>query len=137
MDKIKQFINKYKEEILYLFFGGCTVFINVVVYYISAHVFELSTEVSNIIAWLVAVIFAYITSKMWVFESKTWDKQTILLEIPSFFMCRIITGVIDVIIMFVFVEKLHLYDMIVKIISNVIVIILNYLASKFMIFKKK
>lgn len=137
MDKIKQIVNQYKEEILYLFFGGCTVLVNIIIYYISAHIFLLSTVTSNVIAWLVAVVFAYITNKLWVFKSKSWNKSTILSEIPSFFTCRVITGLMDIAIMFIFVDKLYFNDMIVKIISNIIVIILNYLASKFVIFKKK
>lgn len=137
MNKIKQIIDKHKEAISYLFFGGCTVLVNVIIYYISAHIFLLSTVTSSVIAWFVAVVFAYITNKLWVFKSKSWSKSTILSEIPSFFTCRVITGLMDIAIMFIFVDKLYFNDMIVKIISNIIVIILNYLASKFVIFKKK
>ena len=137
MNKTKDILNKYKESILYLLFGGCSVIVNIVVYYISAHIFELSTVISNIIAWIIAVIFAYITNKIWVFESKSWNKEVIFDEVPSFFTFRIITGIIDIAIMFIFVDKLYFNDMIVKVISNIIVIILNYLASKFIVFKKK
>ena len=96
----------------------------------------MKTVISTVIAWIVAVIFAYVTNKLWVFESKSCEKQVLAKEILAFFVCRILTGVLDIVIMAVFVDILHFNDMVTKIVSNVVVIILNYIASKFFIFKR-
>lgn len=133
---MKELILKYKSLLSYLFFGGCTTLINLVTYYLSAHVFNFSTVVSTIVAWVVAVIFAYITNKIWVFECKSWERNVLIKEISSFFACRLLTGLLDIIIMAVCVDILHFNDLIIKILSNVVVIVLNYIASKLVIFKR-
>ena len=92
---------------------------------------------STIIAWVFAVIFAYITNKLWVFNSKSFDVTTLKHEIPTFFAARILTGILDVIIMYVAVDVLHMNATIWKLISNILVVILNYTTSKLVIFKKK
>ena len=131
-----ELLTKYKSLISYAFFGVCTTVINLVAYYLCSHILSLTTVVSTVIAWIVAAIFAYVTNKLWVFECKSWEKQVLIKEIPSFFACRILTGVLDIAIMAIFVDVLHFNDMLMKIISNVLVIILNYIASKFLIFKR-
>ena len=128
---------KYKDIIAYLFFGGLTTLVNIVCYYICAHVLKMATIPSTIIAWVLAVLFAYVTNRKWVFHSKVTGKKEILNEMMSFFGCRIATGIIDLLIMFVFVDLCHFNDLIIKIIANIIVIILNYVASKLLVFKKK
>ena len=131
-----ELLTKYKSLISYAFFGVCTTVINLVAYYLCSHILSLTTVVSTVIAWIVAAIFAYVTNKLWVFECKSWEKQVLIKEIPSFFACRILTGVLDIAIMAIVVDVLHFNDMLMKIISNVFVIILNYIASKFLIFKR-
>jgi len=131
------FLKKYKDIILYLFFGGCTTIINVLVYYIFAHIINFSTIVSTLVAWLVAVLFAYITNRKWVFNSGNIEKKDILSEFFSFIICRLGTGVIDWGMMITFVDFFKFDDIIIKIISNIIVIILNYIMSKLIIFKKR
>lgn len=128
---------KYEEIILYGFFGVCTTIVNILTYYVFAHIFNFSTVLSTIIAWIVGVLFAFVTNKIWVFKSKKWDKSIIVKEILSFFSCRLFTGLLDIVIMYLFVDVLSFNDMIIKIISNIIVIILNYIASKLIIFNKK
>ena len=103
----------------------------------SFNVTELSNVISTIIAWILAVLFAYFTNKIWVFDSKSFDKNVLIKEIPAFFGCRLATGVLDVVIMFLAVEIAHSYGTVWKIISNILVIIINYIASKLIIFKKK
>ena len=137
MNKIKELIIKYKDIILYGIFGVLTTVINVVVYYLFAKVFLCGTAVSTVIAWILAVLFAFVTNKKWVFDSPSWDKNTVEKEIISFFSCRLLTGLLDLIIMMVFVDVLHFNDIVIKVISNIIVIVLNYIASKLIIFKKK
>lgn len=131
---LKKLYNKYKDVIPYLFFGVCTTVINVVVYWLMAHPLGMGTTISTLIAWLVAVIFAYVTNRKWVFHSKAKKRNEILEEIGSFFTCRIGTGIVDWVIMLLFVDLIGFNDVIIKFLANVIVIILNYIASKFIIF---
>ena len=137
MKKIKEMCDKYKEIIAYLFFGMLTIVVNLIAYYICAHIFILKTIPSTVIAWFCAVVFAFIANKLWVFKCKSESKSALYKEITNFFVYRVLTGLLDILIMYVFVDKLLFYDMIVKILSNILVIILNYLASKFVIFRKK
>lgn len=133
---LKKWIINYKDVILYLFFGGCTTGINIIVYWICARFLGIGVTTSTVIAWFFAVLFAFFTNKSWVFGSKSWENNIVKREIFSFFICRIATGIIDVMIMIVTVGLLHWNDIIMKVISNVIVIVLNYMASRFIIFKK-
>lgn len=135
MEKLKELFLKYKSFILYVFFGGCTTLVNIISYAICARCFSMGTVSSNIIAWILAVTFAYITNRTMVFESKANDTTSIIREIISFFSCRLLTGGLDLLIMYVFVDIVGANDLIMKIISNIIVIILNYVASKLLIFK--
>lgn len=136
-DKIIELLKRYKAVILYLVFGGITTIINILTYAIGYQMLGLGNMVSNIIAWLLAVIIAYITNKLWVFESKSLDIKNLVHELISFFSCRIITGVIDLIIMYVVVDCMHLNAIVMKILANFIVIVSNYFASKYLIFKRK
>ena len=135
-EKLIDLWKKYKELVLYLVFGVGTTVINIIAYYVCAHPLRINTVVSTCVAWVLSVLFAYVTNKIWVFESKGTDVGVIIKEIVSFFSCRLLTGFLDVALMFVFVDVLSFNDMWMKIISNVIVIVLNYVASKLLIFKK-
>ena len=151
MKTIKELILKYKELIVYVIFGGLTTVVNLVVFTLSGMV--LGDErylISNIIAWFAAVIFAYITNKLWVFESKSWDIRVLLKEIPSFFAARVLSFLIEEAGLFVFVDLLSFKDISLKILSfelggeliakavlAVIVVVLNYVFSKLVIFRKK
>ena len=132
---IKQYWDKYKDVILYLVFGVFTTVVNIVSYWFCAHVLGTSVMAATVIAWALAVFFAYVTNRSMVFHSSAAGKGEILKEIGSFFACRLGTGVVDWVIMFVFVTVLHFNDMIIKIAANFIVIVLNYVLSKFVIFK--
>lgn len=134
---LKQLFIRYKEMILYLFFGGCTTLVNIIVYYICAHLLLLATVPATVIAWILSVAFAYVTNRIYVFESRSRGLVAILREIGAFVSCRLLTGVMDLAIMYICVDLLHFNDLIIKIISNVLVIVLNYVASKLLIFRKK
>lgn len=131
---IQKICEKYKDIIPYLFFGVCTTVVNIVGYWLMAHMLQLSTIVSTIIAWVIAVFFAYMTNRKWVFHSAASTKKAVMREIISFFSCRIGTGIVDWFCMWLFVERLHVNDVAVKTAANVLVIILNYAASKLVIF---
>lgn len=128
---------KYESLISYAFFGVCTTIVNIVAYYLFAHILKFGTASSTAIAWFLAVLFALITNKIWVFKSKSWEKDVLIKETISFFSCRLLTGLLDILIMIVFVDVLHFNDIVIKVISNILVIILNYVASKLIIFNSE
>lgn len=134
---MNQLFKKYQQPILYLFFGVCTTAVNIITYYISAHILFLSVILSTCLAWIISVIFAYITNKWWVFGSKNLHLKAVIQEFTSFIGCRLFTGACDLLIMFIFVDCLGISDLFVKIASNVLVVILNYIFSKLIIFKRK
>lgn len=134
---LKKIIENYKDVIPYMFFGVCTTLVNVVAYWVCAHMFDMKTMASTIIAWALAVLFAYLTNRKWVFRSEAKTIVEIAKEIVAFFGCRLATGMVDWACMFFFVELLSWNDVIIKFAANVLVIILNYFASKLLIFRKK
>lgn len=135
--QITALLRKYRHVLLYGIFGVLTTVVNIVVYWVMAHLLHLTTTPSTLIAWVVAVLFAYLTNRKWVFDSQAQGNKQILAELISFFLCRIATGVVDWLCMFVLVDLLHLNDVLIKAAANVLVIILNFIASKWLIFKKK
>lgn len=128
---------KYQDIVPYAVFGVLTTIVNIAVYWFAAHLLTLSVMLSTVLAWIAAVLFAYITNRKWVFHSQAEMPDEILKEILSFFACRLATGVVDWGCMFIFVDLLHLNDVIIKAGANVLVIVLNYIASKLVIFKNK
>lgn len=133
----KEIYLKYKEQIAYLFFGIMTTVINFVVYFVLTNVFETNEFVANSIAWVVSVAFAFITNKLFVFESKNFNTKTLFKEITGFISARIASFGIEMIIMYIGISLLLINDIFVKIASNVVVIITNYVLSKLIIFKNK
>ncbi len=128
--------NRFKDVIPYLFFGVCTTMTNIVVYWLCSHVLHLGTMPSTVTAWIISVLFAYITNRKWVFRSTAESFSEILRELSEFFLCRLATGFVDWGCMYIFAEKMGLNDVMIKTLANVLVIILNYIASKLIIFNK-
>lgn len=138
---MKRIINlyvSYKEVINYLIFGVLTTFVSLVIYYALTltmldpnNGYEL--QIANILSWIISVLFAYVTNRKYVFESKN---SNVLKELSCFFGARVITLIMDMFIMFVGVTLLKSNDKIFKLISQLIVIISNYLFSKMFVFKK-
>ena len=140
MNKIKEMVKKHWDVISYLFFGVCTTIVNWVSYFLLYNVFHVYNVVSTIIAWVLAVVFAFITNKLWVFNSKSFERKILFHEIWTFLTARVLTGLIDVLIMFLAVDVGGMNDTFWstfwKIISNVIIVVLNYIFSKLIIFRK-
>lgn len=134
---MKALLQKYRGLILYGVFGALTTAINIAAYALCYRVLGVPNVPSNIVAWIVAVLFAFITNKLYVFESKSLERGTVLRELMSFVAARLATGLMDLIIMFVGVDVLHGPDLLIKVGSNVLVIILNYVLSKLVVFRKK
>lgn len=135
MKDILGLIKKYKSLISYVFWGICTTVINIAAYYLLYDLLNVANVPSTIIAWIIAVVFAYITNKIFVFDSRSFEIKKIAREMISFFGCRFLTGVMDVAIMYFAVDIFELNAMLWKIISNILVVILNYIAGKLIVFK--
>lgn len=133
---MRQLYFKYKKMIRYLIFGILTTLINIITYGVATRWFLISASWSTIIAWVISVLFAYVTNGRFVFESKAniWSEK--IREMLQFFSCRVATGVLDLAIMYIFVDLLNMQDILIKCGSNIIVIIANYAASKRIVFKK-
>ncbi len=134
--KVLNFYSRYKGIIKYIVFGALTTVINVVVYHLLYNTLALPNTLSVIVAWLLSVAFAFVTNKLFVFESKSRDKKVVTKEAFEFFVCRLATGVLEVALMFLLVDILMLNGTLMKLLTNVIIIILNYIASKLVIFRK-
>lgn len=126
-----------KSIILYCIFGAITTAVNILTYTVCYQYFLIRNVYSNVIAWILAVMFAFISNKLWVFESKSCESSAFLSELSSFFLCRVATGLLDLLIMYICVDQLSLNAFIMKILANTIVIVLNYVASKMLIFKSE
>lgn len=146
MNQIKELLRKHKALIAYAFFGALTTLVNIVTYGVCTW-FGMSTGWANALAWVLSVLFAYLTNRRWVFESENSSRSAVMKEFASFVACRLGTGVLDQVIMVLGVDVLgpkiipepyaYLWSLGLKIASNVLVIILNYVFSKLIIFKKK
>lgn len=134
---IRRLFEKYQDKILYLVFGALTTAVNTGVYWFCAHPLGIPVLPGTMIAWFAAVVFAYLTNRRWVFSSEASTPKEYIREIVSFFLCRLGTGLLDWVLMFLLVSRLHLNDLAVKIGVNILVIILNYVASRLIIFRKK
>jgi len=134
---IKKHFEKYKSVISYLFFGVLTTLVNIVTYNSLYYKLDVSNVKSNIAAWVLAVLFAYITNKLYVFNSRSWGPSYLFREIFLFFSARFITGLIDTAIMYIAVDLMGQEAFVWKLLTNIIVVVLNYVASKFLIFRNK
>lgn len=137
VEKIISLIKKYWDIVVYLFFGVLTTVVNYVVYLPLYNIVGLSATLSNCLAWIVAVAFAYLTNKPFVFKSHDWSSKTVVPELTKFVVCRLGSGFAETAIIFITVDLLMLNGNIMKLITSVLVVILNYVASKLVVFRKK
>lgn len=136
MNKIRMLIRKHYDILSYLFFGVLTTAVNYVVYLPCYNLLHLSASLSNVIAWAAAVAFAYVTNKPFVFKSHDWSAQTVLPELGKFVGSRILSGALETGMIFVTVDVLFWDGNVMKLVTSVLVVILNYVASKLLVFKK-
>ena len=137
MEKLKTFVQKHWEILSYLFFGGLTTLVNLAVYLPLYNWLHISATLSNVIAWVVAVAFAFVTNKPFVFGSHDWSAKVVLPELTKFVGCRVGSGFAETAIIFVTVELMNWNGNLWKILTSVLVVILNYIGSKLLVFKKK
>ena len=133
---LKRLILKYWDILSYLFFGGLTTVVNYVVYLPCYNRLGISAAVSNVIAWAAAVLFAFLTNKPFVFKSHDWSAKTVWPEFTKFVGCRIGSGALETVIIFVTVDLLCWNGNWMKLATSVLVVILNYFASKLLVFRK-
>ena len=135
--KIKSLVVQYWEVLSYLIFGVLTTVVNYLVYLPIYNLLGLSAALSNAIAWVVAVAFAYLTNKPFVFKSHDWSAKTVIPELTKFVGCRVASGAAETMILLVTVDLLHWNGNIWKLVTSVLVVVMNYIASKLVVFQKK
>lgn len=131
------FYKKNKSVLLYLFFGALTTFFSIAIYYIFGTVFELNEHIANVISWICAVTFAFVTNRIWVFNAPTKTLKELFVQGRNFYGGRLFTLGVEEIILLVFITLLKFDKNIVKIIAQVVILVLNYIVSKMFVFRKK
>ena len=137
MEKLKALFLKYYDVMIYLVFGVLTTVVNYMVYLPCYNLWNFTASQSNVIAWVVAVAFAFLTNKPFVFHSHDWSPKVVMSELTAFVGTRVCSGGLETLIIFVAVDLLGLNGNIWKVVTSVIVVILNYIGSKLIVFRKK
>ncbi len=137
---MKKLYRKHEEIINYLIFGVLTTIVSLISYLLFANILftvknDLTVQISNILSWICAVTFAYITNKKYVFKSNIKGKKQ-LKEAGSFYLARLFSLIVDMFMMYILFSIIHMDDTIAKLIVQVVVVILNYILSKIIVFKK-
>ncbi len=137
MKKILKLIEKHWDMVAYLVFGVLTTAVNYLVYLPLYNWVGLSAAVSNAIAWVFAVAFAFLTNKPFVFKSHDWSLKTVMPELGKFLGCRIGSGLMESAIILLTVDMMRFDGNVMKLVTSVLVVILNYVGSKLLVFRKK
>ena len=143
MDKLKALLRKYKEPVSYLLFGGLTTVVSWLTYALGAGPLALGVTPANIFSWVCAVSFAFVTNKLWVFDSKSWAWPGWLREAAAFVAGRLFSGAVELgglpLLMWLGLDQalFGIEGLAAKVVVSVVVIILNYFLSKFLVFRKK
>ena len=136
MEKIRALIQKHYEFLSFVFFGGLTTVVNYLVYIPCLYLLGLSATLSNVIAWPVAVVFAFVTNKPFVFRSHDWSAKVVWPELGKFVGARLVSGGIETAIILVTVDLFHWNGIVMKLVVSVLVIVMNYLGGKLLVFRK-
>lgn len=137
MNLFIDFLKRYRSIVVYLILGVLTTAINYAVYLPLHNILHLYAAVSNIIAWVAAVIFAFVTNKQFAFCSNDWSWRVVIPEVCKFTGCRLLSGLLETLSLLVFVDLLEWNGNVVKLIASIAVIIINYFASKLFVFRKQ
>lgn len=136
-DKLKALYTQYYGPISYVFFGGFTTIVNYLVYFPCYNLWNWNAVTSTMLAWVVSVAFAFLTNKPFVFRSHDWSAHVVWPELCKFVGCRLGSGILETGILAVTVEVLHWNGNLWKILTSVLVIVINYIGSKWIVFRKK
>ena len=126
---------KYREFILYLFFGGLTTLVSILSYAFCERVLGLDPLVANIISWILAVAFAYGTNRTWVFTEKAHGRTAVLKEAAAFYGGRLLTLALEELLLYIGIKRLHMDSLLVKTLGQILVILANYVISKWFVFR--
>lgn len=140
MEKLWVLYQKHREVLLYLFAGGLTTIVNYATYLVCAWLladFAQRTMLATGIAWALSVLFAYVINRSWVFRSQTRGFGPVCRELGAFLAARVFSGVLDLGIMYAAVDVMRLNDKVIKLASNVLVVVINHIFSKMFIFKRQ
>lgn len=129
------FYKKYKEVLLYLFFGGLTTVISIGSYAFFDVSMHIDPMIANILSWILAVLFAYVTNRIWVFTNVAKDLNGLIQEIFSFFGGRVATLLMEEGILYIGIKLLGMNSILIKVLAQVLVVIANYIISKLFVFK--
>lgn len=135
MKKFLHIFEKHKEIILYVFFGFIAVILNICLFVLFYNIFCISVLVSNLICWLVCVTFQFFTNKIWVFNNGNVNKNNLIKQIILFFLGRIFTLILEDLIIFIFIELLMYNPIFIKTLTQFIIIVLNYVISRWFVFR--
>ena len=127
---------RHREAYLYLFFGGLAFFLNVFLFLAIDRLTDLDEVINNTICWIICMLFQYVSNKFWVFEVKDSSSKKVASELTIFTLGRLFTLVVENAIIEVFINQLHYNTAAVKIVAQIVVIVLNYLISKLLVFRK-
>lgn len=137
LQKLKQLFVQYYDLITYLVFGVLTTVVNYIVYLPCYNLWGFSASQSNLIAWVAAVAFAFLTNKPFVFRSHDWSAKVVLPELVKFVGTRVGSGALETGILFLAVDWMGMGGNVWKLITSVLVVILNYIGSKLLVFRKQ
>lgn len=130
------FYKKYKSVLLYLFFGVLTTAVSIVSFFLIGTVAGVNLHIANTASWVLAVTFAFITNRIWVFDAKCESKKEFFIQARDFYGGRLATYFVEELIFIVFVNLLAFNQDIVKIVAQFVILVLNYVVSKFFVFRK-
>ena len=136
IQKILELLRKYQDILSYLFFGVLTTVVNFLVYYPLTNLLGMNATVVNVIAWAVSVVFAFLTNKPFVFKSHDWSAKVVFPELSKFIGTRLGSGALETLMIFLLVDCMAMDSNIVKIAVSVLVIVINYVGSKLLVFRK-
>lgn len=136
LNKIVSFLHKHQEILLYLLFGFLTTVVNFLVYLPLHNGTSMLASVANVFAWIAAVVFAFLTNKPFVFKSSDWSVRTVFHEAVKFVCSRIGSLIVETLILFVTVDLIYWNGNYMKIITSILVVVMNYVTSKLIVFNK-
>lgn len=134
---MRKLFEKYRELILYVFFGGLTTLVDWAIYWLMTDVLYMPYMAAAFLSQVISILFAYVTNRSFVFESKVHGAGAVVVEMAKFFGARGVSLLLNMLVMYVGVDLLHVNDKVIKVIASVLVIIANYIFSKLFVFRKE
>ncbi len=136
-NRFLELFRRYKHIILYLFFGVVSTIVNILIFALCNRIFGFNYQIANIISWIFAVAVAYVTNKIWVFESREKSKSENIREAIYFYFFRIVSLLMEMFCLYLLIDVFDIDEIVSKIVSNTLVVVANYVFSKLIIFKNK